>query len=906
MPPDVEFSDNFQDHSENQEAFIDILQQMFPDYDQVIIDREFAGSSFSGSWVFEVHLIRDGKKNLPVVVKIASISLIEKEWQAYHKYIAGKWPRVTELETNPVIARNKKLGGLYYSLAGEGVFPVQSLYSYCLAAPVKDIEAALSRLARIIEHVIIYNSEKRFNFRLRAGYDAILPINLLIKPAPIPAETTLVLIKPDALPDPPLKSGTYVRLEAFAVTKIDLKDKTITLNLPRSEPDLPDDAYHIRLQFDSAEIIPVYTIGQTIPMVEGQVLTTRADQWQTEMDVVMDGHAFDWQASTVSLPHSRYKLPNPFALIYRDNILNQRADIRVSTIHGDLNLENILVDPEVGVIHLIDFAEADWDYVLHDMLRLETEVVSKLVWPALHQAKLPPETIRPFYEHLHYATFQLDPKHYYIGPPHPSLERAFTALKVIRQMARNHGLFNPRKYDEYYTGLTLYLLGALKFRNLTAPAKQVLFWGAATIQHLQHNPLPNIKLTPNEALPVQTEPLSPSQQVARLDEEDESTRPQAAFSRYVWAAISLLILSIGGALAYFGWLWPGFGDNVAGTQAMTGQEQPLVSKAVPPPTDQAIPTSAPVSSQFAIATPLLGITSGDKATPTMTTGSTPTTTATAMSDFARPELVFGEEGIAPGYFIDPRRIALDGTGHIYIGEWKGNRIQKFDASGNFISLWNTVDDGPVTGLAATRQGEVYVLQRNNISQYDGGSGEFQGQVGYNDTFAQQANTQAIIIGPNDRLITLATSGLADHLVRFDDEGQVTQVTDISTPTESRFSLFSHLATDGLGNVYVGASDQVIVYKFGPEGQFIDKFGSQGEDPGQFRVGPNALAIDAQGRVFVSASWYIHVFEPNGRFIDRFETVEAGVAGGMAFDQTNQLFVVLYNKRKVVKFVIDGL
>jgi hypothetical protein len=51
-------------------------------------------------------------------------------------------------------------------------------------------------------------------------------------------------------------------------------------------------------------------------------------------------------------------------------------------------------------------------------------------------------------------------------------------LVAIRQMA-SKCLFNPDDWTEYYQGLTLYLLGALKFKNLDAQAKQVAFWTAA-------------------------------------------------------------------------------------------------------------------------------------------------------------------------------------------------------------------------------------------------------------------------------------------------------------------------------------------------------------------------------------------------------------------------------------------
>jgi hypothetical protein len=60
---------------------------------------------------------------------------------------------------------------------------------------------------------------------------------------------------------------------------------------------------------------------------------------------------------------------------------------------------------------------------------------------------------------------------------------------VIRGLAGQYGLFKRDETEEYYQGLTLYLLGALKFGNLDrvpeAPLpKQVAFWGAAVVQAL--------------------------------------------------------------------------------------------------------------------------------------------------------------------------------------------------------------------------------------------------------------------------------------------------------------------------------------------------------------------------------------------------------------------------------------
>jgi hypothetical protein len=161
----------------------------------------------------------------------------------------------------------------------------------------------------------------------------------------------------------------------------------------------------------------------------------------------------------------------------------------MGTIHGDLNLENILVDPAIREINLIDFAAAREDHVLHDFLRLEAEVATKLIPDLLAQANLGAGVIRPFYEQLH--QFMLEPGLSTLPElPHPTLAKPFTMLASIRKAAR-HYFFKWDDWAEYYQGLVLYILGALKFANLDqmveAPAplpKQVAFLGAAVVTGL--------------------------------------------------------------------------------------------------------------------------------------------------------------------------------------------------------------------------------------------------------------------------------------------------------------------------------------------------------------------------------------------------------------------------------------
>lgn len=490
MSFEIEFSAHIQRSTEIEPIYRDILQRMFPDYQRVFIKRELEGG-FSGSWVFLVHLIRDQKPELPVVVKIASIALINKEWAGYDKHIREKWSAAAPIRNKPV--DDGTYSGLCYSLVGGGVFPVESLRRYCLyeTTTVDDIEAMFSRLALVLERALRF-SDKLSACRLWASYDPLLPFNLLIKAVSDAPKEKLISIAPNALPKASLKANSYVCLKDFEVVKINLKKYDITLNLPRpaSANRLPSDSYYVCLQFESVEEMQAYKVGQTIPLINGRVVQTRDERWQEEMEKIWPG--FDLAAETVFLADET-ALPNPLAALAK--IRHNYYGVQVHSIHGDLNLENVLVDGKVRDVRLIDFGLARRDHVLHDFLRLETGVITKILLPALLEAGLPAEHIYEFYQKLHCATFHSEPISS-MRPSHPALEKPFAILKAIRKMARDHGLFNPNEYEEYYDCLTLYLLGTLKFGNLNRTPdepkpwpKEVAFWAAATAQGLLTNPL---------------------------------------------------------------------------------------------------------------------------------------------------------------------------------------------------------------------------------------------------------------------------------------------------------------------------------------------------------------------------------------------------------------------------------
>lgn len=473
-----------------------VLQHMFSTANSLKVEAKF-GHGLSGGQVFRVLPYRESGSELPSVVKIAPVELIEQERQAYQTWVDNQLPGAARLQTVVTSSPDGRWAGLRYTLAGEGVFDVQSLYTYYAEATAEDLRWLLEeQLYPMIGKRWWRKHRLEDAFQMQADYDALLPVNLTLRLSAPPAEVALTKIDMAHLPWPAPAPGTYVELQKFVVTEVDLRQQHVTLNLPPPLPGLPAFAYRLRLvEVPQPE---AYHPNQIIPSLTGVVLETRSDFLRRLAHAAL-GESLNLSAEEVPLPFPRVafadkelneSLPNPLSVYLK--LLADPATVYVSTIHGDLNMENILVNPKTRQIHLIDFATVRQGHSLHDLLRLETEVVTKLIPAALAEAKLSPSAIYPIYRQLRLASLQPGPAAIPASLP-PSLVKPWTLLLTIRKLA-HHCLFNPEDWREYDRGLALYMLGALKFKNLDqlpeAPQpKQVAFWAAASAVELLRNPI---------------------------------------------------------------------------------------------------------------------------------------------------------------------------------------------------------------------------------------------------------------------------------------------------------------------------------------------------------------------------------------------------------------------------------
>ena len=203
---------------------------------------------------------------------------------------------------------------------------------------------------------------------------------------------------------------------------------------------------------------------------------------------------------------------------------------------------------------------------------------------------------------------------------------------------------------------------------------------------------------------------------------------------------------------------------------------------------------------------------------------------------------WGSEGSGDGQFYDPRGIAVDGDGFVYVADVGNDRIQKFGSDGTFISKWGSEGSGDgqfdyPSGIAVDGDGFVYVA--------DWGNHRIQ-KFGSDGTFISKWGGE----------------GLGD----------------------GQFISPRGIAVDGNGFIYVPDFWNRI-QKFSSDGTFIATFGRSGSDPGLLNS-PTCVCVSSDGRVYVA--------DTNNNRIQVFRKIEASegiskaviLAGGGPGDWNN--------------------
>jgi DNA-binding beta-propeller fold protein YncE len=260
--------------------------------------------------------------------------------------------------------------------------------------------------------------------------------------------------------------------------------------------------------------------------------------------------------------------------------------------------------------------------------------------------------------------------------------------------------------------------------------------------------------------------------------------------------------------------------------------------------------------------------------------------------------MWGSKGGGDGEFNSPWGLAVDADADVYVADTYNYRIQVFTKDGTFLRKWGAKGNGPGEfvhpGLrGGVRPGPAGIAIANR-DVYVTDPGNFRAQVfALDGTYLRE---WGLVAGPDTTWYAPAAiaPGLrvgymnAPHAIAVDQSGHILVVNNGTSNTLSAYH----------------------VQKFTAAGEFRQRWGKDGTEPGQFDS-PQGVAVDAAGNFYVAdtVNNRVQKFSSDGRFLTQWGSTGDGLLrnpSGIAVDTAGNIFVVDHGNKRVQKFSASGL
>ncbi len=270
----------------------------------------------------------------------------------------------------------------------------------------------------------------------------------------------------------------------------------------------------------------------------------------------------------------------------------------------------------------------------------------------------------------------------------------------------------------------------------------------------------------------------------------------------------------------------------------------------------------------------------------------------------------------PWYFNNPRGIAFDSTGFVYVVDEDNHSIQKYNSDGQFVIKWGAYgsDDGQFwspADIAVDSNSFVYVADTyNDRIQKFTSDGQFVTKWGSRGTGDGQFDYHWGVAVDSNGFVYVVDGGANHRIQKFTSDGQFVTKWGSRGTGDGQFYNPNGITIDSSGFVYVADSDNHRIQKFTSDGQFVTKWGSRGTGDGQFDY-PNDIATDSSGFVYVTdMSNRIQKFNSDGQFVTKWGPWVIGYGkfispNAITIDSNGYMYVVDMAIRGIQKLTSDG-
>jgi streptogramin lyase len=237
------------------------------------------------------------------------------------------------------------------------------------------------------------------------------------------------------------------------------------------------------------------------------------------------------------------------------------------------------------------------------------------------------------------------------------------------------------------------------------------------------------------------------------------------------------------------------------------------------------------------------------------------------------ESSFGSAG--NGQFSLPGDVAVDPLGNLWVADTENNRIEKFNANGEYLSSFGSAGTGNgqlsrPTALAIDRKGNVWVADASNhrIEEFNS-KGEYVAKVGSVGTGnVQFSEPEGIAIDQKGNVWVSDTYN--GRLEEFNEKGEFVKVVGSYGSGTGQLGEPTGIDVGLGGNVWVADWQNNRVAEFNEAGGFIRQFGSSGVGEGHF-AHPDAIMLDTAGHVWVAdeGNERVEEFTEQGSYVAQF-------------------------------------
>jgi 6-phosphogluconolactonase (cycloisomerase 2 family) len=233
---------------------------------------------------------------------------------------------------------------------------------------------------------------------------------------------------------------------------------------------------------------------------------------------------------------------------------------------------------------------------------------------------------------------------------------------------------------------------------------------------------------------------------------------------------------------------------------------------------------------------------------------------------------WGSSGTGNGEFSSPYGVDVDANGYVYVVDSGNNRVQVFDADGNYLNQWGTSGSG---------------------------DGEFNGPTG-------------IAVDDANNVVYVMDTG-NDRVQKFDTSGNYIDQWGVNGSGDGEFIDARDIALDRDGYVWVADRRNDRVQKFVDDGTYVAQYGVSGSGVGELSR-PDDIAFISSGDGYITDEQNnrVVIIEPNTpSMLNEFGTGPGSGNGefdsptGITADALDYLFATEFNNNRFQQFDSSG-